>query len=369
MKWLKPVALSALGAALFYAFVTVAPVVRAGVACSVPFVFVNGQPADANQVNSNFNSLVSCFSSAAGAGVNTDITALNALTTPITPAQGGTQYFWGGTSTGSANAYVVTTVTPTSGFSLSAGVIVTFISNFANTPAAAGTVTLNVNGSGAKPIGRQTRIASGIAASQNLVGGELLGTNSVVQVQYTGTTWLIVNGDVSRIGEVMDYGAAGCPTGWLEANGAAFSTTNFSDLNAVLGSTWTAGTLPDLRGRLVAGRDSGGSGRITAAGGNFDGTVVGNTGGGQNQTLTIAQLPIFSNSFSLNSSNIVQQQGGSFSGTTEFTVSASGDTAPTLTGVGRQWGVITPNTTVSFGSGNAHTILSPAGIVTKCVKL
>jgi microcystin-dependent protein len=54
--------------------------------------------------------------------------------------------------------------------------------------------------------------------------------------------------------------------------------------------------VPDLRGRTVFQVDSGGSGRITVAGGNFDGTVLGNTGGAQNQTLTAAQIPAHTHS-------------------------------------------------------------------------
>lgn len=60
------------------------------------------------------------------------------------------------------------------------------------------------------------------------------------------------------------------PNGWLFCDGSAFSGATYPNLQAALGGT----TLPDLRGRVVVGLDSGNL-RVT------DGTanVVGETGG------------------------------------------------------------------------------------------
>ena len=55
----------------------------AGVSCSVPFTFVPGALADANQVNANYAAIIACLLNAAGAGANNDITALNALTLEV----------------------------------------------------------------------------------------------------------------------------------------------------------------------------------------------------------------------------------------------------------------------------------------------
>jgi hypothetical protein len=63
---------------------------HATVSCSVPFNLTNGTTADATQVMANYNAILACLSSgAASSGSNSDITSLNGLTTPITPAQGG----------------------------------------------------------------------------------------------------------------------------------------------------------------------------------------------------------------------------------------------------------------------------------------
>lgn len=62
--------------------------VQAGVPCSVPFNLTNGTTADATQVMANYNAILSCLSTSAAAnGSNNDITALNGLTTPLTPTQ------------------------------------------------------------------------------------------------------------------------------------------------------------------------------------------------------------------------------------------------------------------------------------------
>jgi len=372
--------------AALFVFRDVVQITKATVACSVPFVFVNGQPADATQVNANFNSLVACFGSAASAGANSDITSLTGLTTPLTPAQGGAQYYWGGTGGGTANAQTVTTVTPSSGLTLTQGVTVSFIPNVQNT----GATTLNVNGTGVQPVRRQITSTSSINASGTLVGGELSGPGlNVVTVTWGGTSWILQNQGAFIPGEIRDMAYAGCPIGWAEAN--AGSSTGFTDYNGAVGSTWGSNLFPDLRGRGTFGRDSGGSGRITAGGGNFDGTVVGNTGGGQNQTLTQAQLPNFNLTIAqqtalvniITSSLLVNNQVGTGTANTAISFGTGALNNFNFTAIESGFATLgTSNPSCSgsigggnracslqLGSGNAHTILAPAGIVTKCVKL
>jgi hypothetical protein len=71
---------------------------HATVSCSVPFNLTNGTIADATQVMANYNAIIACLSTgAASSGSNSDITSLNGLTTPITPAQGGAVALCGAT--------------------------------------------------------------------------------------------------------------------------------------------------------------------------------------------------------------------------------------------------------------------------------
>jgi hypothetical protein len=56
-----------------------------------PYTLTNGTTADANQVMANFNAILACGNnSLAKNGANSDITSLNALSTPLSAAQGGT---------------------------------------------------------------------------------------------------------------------------------------------------------------------------------------------------------------------------------------------------------------------------------------
>lgn len=118
-----------------------ASMASATVNCTLPFNLQNGTNADATQVMANYNALVACLGQAASAGVNSDITSLLGLTTPISPTGGGSTVFAGGSSTGSANAQVVSATVPT-GFTLGTSYTVVFIASFTNT----GPMTLTVNG-------------------------------------------------------------------------------------------------------------------------------------------------------------------------------------------------------------------------------
>lgn len=64
---------------------------KAATCPTYPYVLTNGQTADANQVMANFNAILSCANtSVATAGVNSNITALIGMTTPLSVSEGGT---------------------------------------------------------------------------------------------------------------------------------------------------------------------------------------------------------------------------------------------------------------------------------------
>lgn len=149
---------------------------------ALPFTLTNGTTADASQVQADFDQIVAnTNANAAANGANSDITSLTGLTTPLGRTYGGSQFYVGGTSTGSANAHVVATTTPT-GFSLFTGAMVAFVSGFNNTTA----TTLNVNGTGVKNVFRQT--SSGAAAC---VGGEVK-TGQLIVAIYDGTQYQLI---------------------------------------------------------------------------------------------------------------------------------------------------------------------------------
>lgn len=155
----------------------------AGVACTVPNTFVNNTIADANQVNANFTAVLNCLLAAAAAGSNSDITALNALSTPLTPTQGGSSVFLGGTSGGTANAQTVTISTPT-GFSQTLDYTVIFIAGLTNT----GPLTLNVNAQSVAP----NFYVPTPGGPQPMTGGEIIAGQLVVAT-FDGTEWVMVS--------------------------------------------------------------------------------------------------------------------------------------------------------------------------------
>jgi hypothetical protein len=156
---------------------------RAGVACSVPFSLINGTTADATQVMSNYNALIACLALAAGAGSNNDITSLTGITTPLTPASGGTSVYIGANSTGT-NTQVVGSTIPAN-FSLTKGYTVKFVVGVTNT----GATTLNVNGTGATAI--NTFVLGQLVP---LAGGELV-AGQLVTVVFDGSVFQIDPGN------------------------------------------------------------------------------------------------------------------------------------------------------------------------------
>lgn len=202
------------------------------------------------------------------------------------------------------------------------------------------------------------------------------------------------------IGSVQDFAGSTAPPGWYLCFGQNVSRTTYALLFAIIGTTYGAGDglttfgLPDCRGRMTAGQDNMGgtpANRITAAGGNFDGTVLGNSGGSQNQTLTTTQLPATTPGLTFSGTPVTP----SFTGTTHTlstvqTTLASWGGGQAAAGAGSgavlasavstsaatvvdtpagSIGAITPAGTISgsFGSGSAFADLSPTIIFSKII--
>jgi microcystin-dependent protein len=107
---------------------------------------------------------------------------------------------------------------------------------------------------------------------------------------YDGSTWNTYNTTTFSAvpsGSINMWATASAPTGWLLCDGTAVSRTTYSDLFAVIGTTYGTGNgsttfnLPNLKGRIPVGQDS--------AQTEFD--VLGETGGAKTHTLTSAEMP------------------------------------------------------------------------------
>lgn len=129
-----------------------------------------------------------------------------------------------------------------------------------------------------------------------------IGTTSPTEVLHvagnlkvTGSVEVGVASLALGTGFIAAYSVAAPPSGWLACNGSAVSRTTYSDLYALIGTTYGAGdgsttfNVPDLRGRTLIGTDGLAAGSFTANLGTLDN--IGGIGGAQNHTLTTAELP------------------------------------------------------------------------------
>lgn len=162
-----------------------------------------------------------------------------------------------------------------------------------------------------------------------LWGADIPGNNAECAVRYNlaNTRWELISPTFDLpVGGIVPYFGGTVPNGFALPQGQNLSSTQFPIASAVLGTTYgnPGGgnfTMPDLRGRFFFNLDAGGSGRITSAGGNFDGTVLGNTGGAQNRTIAQANLP-----------NVNPSIAATFAGTqSNYTVFATGGNPATFT--------------------------------------
>jgi microcystin-dependent protein len=255
------------------------------------------------------------FCSATGTSSTAVWTSVSGATTSI---------FAGGTATGTVNAQIVASTSP-SGFTKSPGQVVTF-TGLNNT----NSTTLNVDGTGASTVQKNSG-----GSDVNLTGGEL---NGFVTVVWTGSIYLLQPGLLGQLstmnlgkwvkndgsnnltlnvdpslqdngggelqvtpsylppsGALMPYAGTTAPSGWLLAQGQPVPRTgSTANLFAVCGITYGSGdgvttfNLPDLRGRVVAGVD-GGVGRLTTN--TMSSQALGGTGGSETETLTLSQIP------------------------------------------------------------------------------
>lgn len=100
------------------------------------------------------------------------------------------------------------------------------------------------------------------------------------------------------VGAVFDYAGSTAPSFYLLCYGQAVSRTTYAKLFAILGETYGSGNgvttfnLPDLRGRVIAGKDDMGgtsANRLTNQSGGLNGDTLGASGGAETHTLTTSE--------------------------------------------------------------------------------
>ena len=195
----------------------------------------------------------------------------------------------------------------------------------------------------------RTTIGLGDLATLNTVGSSQIDTNAVtaseLNISGNGTSGQSVvsdgDGSFSYVsvpafvsGMVIPYAGTSAPAGFLLCGGQAVNTFTYKDLHAVISNTYggdaynagvtdqsgatTTFNLPDLQGRVVAGKDdmSGSSAnRLTdAVTGGLNGDTLGDTGGTESHTLTSAQSGLRQHSHSATTTLTRVSGSGSSSG-------------------------------------------------------
>ncbi|MCA1527356.1 tail fiber protein [Bradyrhizobium yuanmingense] len=198
-------------------------------------------------------------------------------------------------TSGTSTAFTLTTYQSFDNLSRLSGQVIAFTPHVTS----GATVTLNVDSLGAKPLRS--------APSVELPAGVLIeGTPYVALYNNSDQAFYLQsfygNPYSVPIGGFIDYGGATAPnSSFVLAYGQAISRSTYSTLFAMFSTTYGSGdgsttfNVPDLRGRVVAGKDDmGGSAasRLSSTSISTGGpTTLGGTGGADTKTLLTANLP------------------------------------------------------------------------------
>jgi len=174
------------------------------------------------------------------------------------------------------------------------------------------TVTLNVDSLGAKPL--RTAPSVELPAGTIIQGTPYLAVYNASDAAFYLQSFF-GNPYGIPIGASVDFWGSTAPnSSFVLAYGQAISRTTYSSLFSLLSTTYGTGdgsttfNIPDLRGRIIAGKDDmGGSAasRLSSAGITTGGaTTLGGSGGAETKALITANLPPYTPSGSVSISNV-----------------------------------------------------------------
>lgn len=188
---------------------------------------------------------------------------------------------------GAVKRFVVSSIPKTTGgsgaaytlsYAVAPGALVDGMTHLVQFHAANGTgATLNVNNLGATPLHYHA------AGAWRIAPPGLIDTDEVCRVAYHSSSGAYrLLGRRNRTGEVVPYAGSTAPAGTLFCYGQQVSRTTYAGLFAVISTTYGVGdgsttfNLPDLRGRVAAGKsDMGGGDAGNLAGGGVLGAALG----------------------------------------------------------------------------------------------
>jgi microcystin-dependent protein len=271
-------------------------------------------------------------------------------------------------TTGIATAYTLSTSQGFDSLAHLNGAMIAFVPHTTN----GATVTLNVDGLGAKPL--RSSPGAELGAGVLVQGTPYVATynNADGAFYLQGFVGNPFNLPVS--GSIDYFGSTAPNSSFVFLSGQAISRTVYSVLFGLIGTNWGVGdgtttfNLPDLRDRFTCGKgDMNGTpaNRITAAGGNYDTTAAGAAGGAQNKTLANGNLPA---SIPYSDPTHVHAAGPSseFSGGATANFTAGAATPPAITAPHQfssiTTGIASIGIVINPGSGNTPVAIVPPSV-------
>ena len=189
--------------------------------------------------------------------------------------------------------------------------------------------------------------------------------------RYNGTAWVTEAGGVPALpsGMLSPFAGSTAPIGWLLSDGSAVSRSAFPALFSAIGTTYGTGdgsttfNLPDLRGRVAAGRD------VSQT--EFD--TLGETGGAKSVILSASEMnhrhdfsiALLDNNYAAVGPNAAMGSTGAgqagayrYSNST-FTGATASTTFSTTVLTSGTTGTVSATRMISYGDTNTPTLVSP----------
>jgi microcystin-dependent protein len=269
-------------------------------------------------------------------------------------------------TSGTATAYTVTSYEAFDTLTRLNGQIIAFTPHATN----GGTVTLNVDSLGARPL----RTAP---ATELLAGTLIQGTPYLALYNHSDAAFYLHgfygNPYNVPLAAGLDYWGTSAPnSSFAFPAGQEISRTTYATLFAIIGTTYGPGNggttfnLPDKTGRVSAMKESSAN-RLTSGYFGASGAVMGATGGSESHALTTAQLASHTHS------NTLTDPGHTHTGSTGgANISVTSNVGATVMQPGGSVGNSTTGITItnaSAGSGNAHNNVQPTIICNYIIRI
>ena len=167
-------------------------------------------------------------------------------------------------------------------------------------------------------------------------------------------------------GALFPYAGTTEPSGFLFCSGNAVSRTTYSALFAAIGTTYGVGNgsttfnLPDLRGRVIAGKDNMSGTAASRLTSNVAGSTLGATGGVQSHIMTTDEMPLHGHPTRVSTGTTAADGSGGIMLDTGGDANYAAYTGTPTTTAGQQVG--------GTGGGQSHNNVQPTIILNYIIK-